>query len=491
MDPEPDDVAMKLSSRTLLLLLIFASVFSDSLFAGKPNFVLLMSDDQGWGDTGYQGHPDLKTPALDAMAAEGMRFDRFYAAAPVCSPTRGSVLTGRHPYRYGVFFANTGHLLPRELTIAELLKPLGYATGHFGKWHLGTLTKSIVDSNRGGPKNQSHYAPPWINGFDANFSTEAKTPTWDPYLRPKAAKGKQWWDPVSDASLATPYGTRYWIKGKAVEGPLRGDDSQIIMDQAFQFLSRQADSKTPFFVVIWFHAPHLPVVASEEDRRPYKKHSKYKQHYLGCIAAMDRQVGRLRSELTRLGVAADTLVCFCSDNGPEGKASAPGTANALRDRKRSLYEGGIRVPGLAVWPARITAGSRTKMPASTLDYLPTILAAVEMPYPDDRPLDGISLLPVFSKPQVKRSQGLGFQSAQQVAWIGDRYKIYGTKPGKDAATGNGSATRPIVAYELYDLLQDPTESRNLASSEPALLAERISLLREWQDSCKRSLQAGP
>jgi len=482
---------MKLASLTLLLFLVFMGGLSRSLHAGKPNFVLLMSDDQGWGDTGYQGHPDLKTPALDAMAAEGMRFDRFYAAAPVCSPTRGSVLTGRHPYRYGVFSANTGHLLPRELTIAELLKPLGYATGHFGKWHLGTLTKSVSDSNRGGPKSKSHYAPPWINGFDHNFSTEAKTPTWDPYLRPKAASGKKWWDPVSDASLATPYGTRYWIKGKAVEGPLRGDDSEIIMDHALQFLTSQASSEKPFFVVIWFHAPHLPVVAGAADREPYKKHSKFKQHYFGCIAAMDRQVGRLRSELTRLGVAEDTLVCFCSDNGPEGKATAPGTANSLRGRKRSLYEGGIRVPGLAVWPARIAPGSRTKMPASTLDYLPTILAAVEQPYPDRRPLDGISLLPVFSNQQSKRNKGLGFQSAQQVAWIGDRYKVYGANPGKRAGAAKGSPKPPTVTYELYDLLQDPSESRDLAATEPELLAARISLLRRWQASCQKSLQAGP
>ena len=481
---------MKLASSTLLLFSLFMSTLLGSLEAAKPNFVLVMSDDQGWGDTGYQGHPDLKTPALDAMAAEGMRFDRFYAGAPVCSPTRGSVLTGRHPYRYGVFFANKGHLLPRELTIAELLKPLGYSTGHFGKWHLGTLTKSIPDSNRGGPKNKSHYAPPWINGFEHNFSTEAKTPTWDPYLRPKTASGKTWWDPVSDASLATPYGTRYWVKGTAVDGPLRGDDSQIIMDQALRFVSSQARSKKPFFAVIWFHAPHLPVVASEEDRRPYKKHGKYKQHYLGCIAAMDRQVGRLRTELARLGVADKTLVCFCSDNGPEGKATAPGTADLLRGRKRSLYEGGIRVPGLAVWPDRIAPGSRTQMPASTLDYLPTILAAVEKPFPDDRPVDGISLLPVFSNPRIKRDKGLGFQSAQQVAWIGDRYKLYGASAGKRTGAAKGSATKG-TAYELYDLLADPAESKDLAASHPDLLAERISLLRRWQASCQKSLEVGP
>ena len=152
------------SLATTAVLLLIAT---GPLIAARPNFVLVMSDDQGWGDTGYQGHPDLKTPHLDAMAADGIRFNRFYAGAPVCSPTRGSVLTGRHPYRYGVFFANTGHLLARELTIAEILKDSGYATGHFGKWHLGTLTKTGVDSNRGGERNQRHFSPPWNNGLKA------------------------------------------------------------------------------------------------------------------------------------------------------------------------------------------------------------------------------------------------------------------------------------------------------------------------------------
>jgi len=457
-----------------------------ALGAEQPNFVLVMSDDQGWGDAGYQGHPDLKTPSLDAMAAEGIQFTRFYAGAPVCSPTRGSVLTGRHPYRYGVFFANTGHLLPREHTIAELLKATGYATGHFGKWHLGTMTTSGVDSNRGGERNKQHFAPPWLNGFDSNFSTEAKTPTWDPYLRPKAATGKTWWDPVSDATMATPYGTRYWVKGVPVKGPLRGDDSKIIMDQALTFLRKSATADKPFLAVIWFHAPHLPVVASDADRKPYSQHGKYKQHYLGSIAAMDRQIGRLRSELEQLGVARDTLVCFCSDNGPEGKESAPGLTGSLRGRKRSLYEGGIRVPGLAVWPARIKPGSKTNMPATTHDYLPTMLAASGLTYPDSRPLDGISLLPVFRDPSIQRQAGIGFQSGTQLAWIEDQYKLYGRTAGTKKEPNSKNVT-----FELYDLLSDPTEKTNLASTKPGLLALKVEAYRSWQRSCRNSLEQGP
>ena len=127
---------------------------------GRPNIILCMADDQGWGDVGYNGHPFLKTPNLDAMSKAGLRFNRFYSGAPVCSPTRGSAITGRHPYRYGIYFANVGHLRKQEMTLAEALKTRGYTTGHFGKWHLGTLTNDIPDGRRGG-RQEEHYAPPW------------------------------------------------------------------------------------------------------------------------------------------------------------------------------------------------------------------------------------------------------------------------------------------------------------------------------------------
>ncbi|MHC4744756.1 MAG: sulfatase-like hydrolase/transferase, partial [Planctomycetota bacterium] len=193
----------------------------------RPNVILCMCDDLGWGDTGYNGHPVLKTPNLDAIAATGIRFDRWYAAAPVCSPTRGSCVTGRHPYRYGIFSANQGHMRSEEITLAEALKTQGYATGHFGKWHMGTLTTEIKDSNRGAPGATEHYSPPWDNGFDVCFSTEAKVPTWDPMKTPG-----------SDDF----YGTYYWREDGnyvPIDSPeLAGDDSRVIMDQAIPFIRK-------------------------------------------------------------------------------------------------------------------------------------------------------------------------------------------------------------------------------------------------------------
>jgi len=248
-----------------------------------PNIILCMCDDLGWGDTGYNGHPVLKTPNLDDMAASGIRFDRWYSGAPVCSPTRGSCITGRHPYRYGIFTANSGHMKKQEITLAEALKTQGYATGHFGKWHMGTLTTEINDSNRGRPGATEHYSPPWDNGFDVCFSTEAKVPTWDPMK-----------NPGSDSF----YGTYYWRQDGnyvAIDSPeLAGDDSRVIMDQAIPFIRNAVARKKPFLAIIWFHTPHKPVVAGPEYKAMYSAHSSGEQDYYGCVTAMDEQVGRLR-----------------------------------------------------------------------------------------------------------------------------------------------------------------------------------------------------
>ena len=319
----------------------------------KPNIILVMTDDQGWGDAGYNGHPELKTPHLDQFAAEGVRFDRFYAAAPVCSPTRGSSITGRHPYRYGIFFANVGHLPPEEVTLAEALKTQGYATGHFGKWHLGTLTRDIEDGRRGGREDQAeHYSPPWDNGFDECFSTENAVPTWDP-MRDMRIPGKYWTGP-----------------GEWATDNLEGDDSRVIMDRALPFIHKHAAAETPFLSVIWFHTPHEEVRGGPEYRKQYAHLTEDKQHYYACITAMDEQVGRLRRELKELGIADNTMLWFCSDNGPAGEGGGcaqhpgkrqQGSPGPFRGRKGSLYEGGVRVAGILHYPNGIQGGKMIKL----------------------------------------------------------------------------------------------------------------------------------
>ena len=464
--------------RILFVLICVAPLL---IAAEKPNIILVMCDDLGWGDVGFNGNKIIHTPHLDAMAKNSLRFERFYAAAPVCSPTRGSCITGRHPYRYGVYFANTGHLKTEELTLAELLKKHGYATGHFGKWHLGTLTKTETEANRGGPRGIKNFSPPHVNGFDVCFSTESKVPTWDPMLRPKNNKSKTWWDPTKDNG---PYGTAYWNeKGARVTENLRGDDSRVIMDRAIPFIRAAAKKEQPFFTIVWFHAPHLPVVAGPEYTKLYAKYSKFAQHYYGCITALDEQVGRLRKELRTLGIANNTLVTFCSDNGPEGNASAPGSAGHFSGRKRSLLEGGIRVPGLVEWPAKIKPG-KTDIPAVTSDYLPTILEIIGAKQTDKRPLDGISLVPLFKGKMKERGQPIGFQSAGQVALISDRYKIYGSGGRKKEQ----KLTLPKL--KLFDLKKDPSEKNDLAAQHPDLIKKMTATLKQWRKSCRHSDTGG-
>ncbi len=429
----------------------------------RPNIILCMTDDQGWGDTGYHGHPVLKTPSLDQMAGEGIRFNRFYAGAPVCSPTRGSCITGRHPHRYGIFFANVGHLPKEEITLAEALRTQGYTTGHFGKWHLGTLTKTEKDSNRGGTeKGAEHYAPPWEHGFDVCFSTEAKVPTWNPMLKPGTDE---------------PYGTYYWRQDGTKEAEnLAGDDSRVIMDRAIPFIEQAARARTPFLAVIWFHAPHLPTVAGPEHRALYPDQPEDAQNYLGCISAMDEQVGRLRGKLKELGIDEDTMLWFCSDNGPEGKQynGRNGWAKHLRGRKRSLYEGGIRVPGLLVWPERIKQPRIVDVPCCTSDYSPTVLDALGFRMEGrPEPVDGISLLPLIEGDMAERPRPIAFQSRDQVALIDSRYKLY--SPDR------------LTTCELYDIVEDEEESQDLAAEKPEVVVSMKTALEQWIASCEDSL----
>jgi arylsulfatase A-like enzyme len=273
----------------------------------------------------------------------------------------------------------------------------------------------------------------------------------------------------------TPYGTYYWSgPGRRVTENLDGDDSRVIMDRAIPFIRSAAREDTPFFAVIWFHAPHLPVVAGPKYSAMYENQNPKLRDYYGCITAMDEQVGRLRAELETLGIARNTMLWFCSDNGPEGNNSAPGRTKGLRGRKRSLYEGGVRVPGLLIWPDKIRTPRVVQTPCSTCDYFPTVVDALGLR--SDRgpePLDGVSLLPLIEGKMAQRPRPIGFQSRNQLALIDNRYKIYSSDEGK--------------SFELYDLINDPREERDLAAEKPEIAQKMIDTLNAWRASCRRSL----
>jgi arylsulfatase A-like enzyme len=424
----------------------------------RPNIILCMCDDLGWGDVGYHHttSPAI-TPCLDDMAKRSMQFSRFYAGAPVCSPTRGSCITGRHPYRYGVTFANVGKMKPQEITLAEALKPIGYRTAHFGKWHLGTMTTVMKDSERGNVGLTDIYSPPWDNGFDVCFSTEAKVPTWDPMYTPGTTNF---------------FGARYWREDATFvpvnNSELRGDDSRVMMDKAIPFIQDSVAKDKPFLAVIWFHAPHIPYVGGPAYKAMYPGMTTDQQNYFGCITAMDEQVGRLRKELRTLGIADNTILWFTSDNGPED--GTPGTTGGFRGRKRSLYEGGVREPGLLEWPDKIKKHS--------CDFFPTMMEIVGYKMKGQpMPIDGISLLPLINGEMTSRPMPIGFQSVDtglpnQRSLTDNQYKLYRPDTG--------------APYELYDIINDKYETTNIASQHPDIVASMTQALDNWIASCANS-----
>ena len=457
------------SIKVLALLLLAGIVFTSCKESGakesnqQTNIIMVMADDLGWGDVGFNGNKIIKTPGLDRLASLGVIFDRFYSAAPVCSPTRGSFLTGRHPFRYGIYFANIGFMKDQEITLAEELKTMGYKTGHFGKWHLGAISDSLPDGRRGGTGTKV-ISTPWDNGFDECFSTEQAVPTWNP---------------MENQPLKNP--TRYWTAPGVYETEnLEGDDSRVIMDRAIPFINQAVKQDKPFFTVIWFHTPHSPVVAGPEYLEMYKEYDENKQHYYGCITAMDEQMARLHDELKKLGIDKNTLISFCSDNGPAGEGGGigqnpgqrqQGITGGFKGRKGSLYEGGVRVPAFIVWPEQLEANQRTSFPGVTSDYFSTILGILGKEAPESRPYDGIDLIKAMETKDKERDGYIGFQSRKQKSLLTQRYKLI-TVDGEN--------------FELYDLIQDKYEKSNIAAANPEIVAELKQQLEDWVKSCKNS-----
>lgn len=466
------------NSLILLFLTLILSPHNSRAQEKKAlNIILIMTDDQGWYDAGFNGNDAVSTPNLDALAAKGMILNRFYAASAVCSPTRASVQTGRNPLRTNVPYANHGYLLKEEITVAELLKEQGYATGHFGKWHLGTLTRKKIDANRGGrEENHEAFNPPTYHGYDRFFCTESKVPTYDPMYKPQTFEQGEslrfGWVARGNDEDKIPYGTAYWNDvEQIVTEDLSGSNPQLIVNKVIDFIQFAEKKKQPFFSTIWFHTPHLPLVTSKDQLDMFSNYSLEDQLYLTNLYALDEQVGRLWRYLEDSGLADSTMLWFCSDNGPE--RNTPGSAGIFRGEKRYLYEGGIRVPSFVVWKGHVKSGSSSDFPMVTSDYLPTILSVLGIDYPSSRPLDGIDLSSVLRGEKKVRKAAIGFLAEKQEAWIGDRYKIVRMNQEAD--------------FELYDLLQDPGESKNLMNEESEVGKQMIRSFSSWKRSVQQSM----
>ena len=451
----------------------FSSACGDELKTKKslPNVILVMSDDQGWGDVGFNGNAEVQTPNLDALAADGVKFDRFYAVSPLCSPTRGSCLTGRYPFRFGILAAHTGGMRVGEFTIAEMLKKKGYATGFFGKWHVGWVKEADV-STRG------FFSPPGQHGFDEWFATTSAVPTWDPTVVPKG-----WSKWGQEAGGKWKGGAPYVQNGKEVTENMSGDDSRIIMDRVIDFVDQKKDGNKPFLATVWFHAPHEPVVAGEEYKKLYPKLKEGQKEYYGCITAMDEQIGRLRKTLEDTGIADNTVIFFCSDNGPADGLAKKGVASAgkFKGHKHQMYEGGTLVPACAVWPGVIPKGAVTQVRCATVDFFPTIAEIVGYKFSgkDQRPIDGIDLMPVIRGEVGQRPTDLFFGYRRLIGGIDGQGLIQGDwKLVREA--------KPNPRVRLYNLASDPYEKKDLAKQHPDRLQAMEDAMQAEDDSCQMS-----
>lgn len=473
----------------VILILAFISCKNDTpskeIAVESPNVILIMADDLGWGDVAYNGNKIVKTPSLDAMASSGLKLNRFYAAAPVCSPTRASCLTGRHPYRVKIPWAGDGFIAEKEITIAEALKTKGYATGHFGKWHVGGMSETLKQSYFPGPPTT--YSPPWENGFDVSFSTESMMPTFNPYYQVGGDFGTKEYQYIQSSPVALgqkengfEWRDYYWTGKDTYVKNLEGDDAKIVMDEALKFIDKNAQDNKRFLSVIWFHNVHTPVVAGEKNRNLYADLSLEEQHWYGGITAMDDQIGRLRNELKRMNISNNTIVWFCSDNGPSYIHNY-NSAGPFRGKKSELFEGGIIVPSIVEWPAKFSEPKEIDAPIVTSDFYPTLLNLIGIEMKNQPFVDGEDVMSILNGVQKGRKSPIGFrsplpnrlnkqevQNAEQLAFIGNQYKIITVDNGK--------------SYQLYDLIKDKEENHDVSNDQPKIKKEMISALNDWSNS---------
>ena len=454
--------------KNLLLLFVFSIVFTISAPTQAtqtdrpPNIIVIFCDDLGYGDLACFGHPTIATPNLDQMAAEGMKLTQFYSAAPVCTPSRAALMTGRLPMRNGmcsnkrrVLFPNSNGGIPAtEVTIAEQLKQAGYATACIGKWHLG---------------HHSQYLPT-NNGFDYYFGIPYSN---DMDRVNDAPKGRQ--------AFNNPK-VKYWDvplmrNEDIIERP--ADQTTITKrytEEAIQFI--EANEDAPYFLYLPHSMPHVPLFRSKDF-----ENQSLRGLYGDIIEEIDWSVGQVLNSVRSSKAAKNTLVFFTSDNGPWLIFNEQGgSAGLLRDGKGSTWEGGMREPTLAWWPGTIKPGSVSRELASTMDIYSTAsdLAGVEVP--DDRTMDSYNLLPILKGETGQRSSLFYYRGYRLMAVRHGGWKMH-------LMTQNAYGQPEPIRHDnplLFNLHVDPSESRDIAKTHPEVIARLQQVIEEHK---KTAIQA--
>jgi arylsulfatase A len=413
----------------------------------SPNIIILFADDLGYQDLSIYGSQQIDTPHLDKLAEEGMRFTDFYAGSAVCSPSRASLLTGRFALRTGVYSwihvtHEKMHLHRDEVTIADVLKESGYSTAHIGKWHLGY---DLEDGSGPAPTPGDH-------GFDYWFATG------------------------NNAHPSHHNPDNFIRNGKSV-GEIEGYSSHILVDEAVSWIEQEWDSKTPFYLNIWFHEPHAPVAAPPEILKRHENTTN--PAYYGSVENMDSAIGGLMRKLHEMGQDKKTIVIFMSDHG--SYMGEYGSNGKFKKGKTTLWEGGIRVPAIIRWPGQIESGTVENEPTGVVDILPTLSEITGAELPSDRKIDGVSLMPLLKGEFIQREQPLyWFYSPSRPAIVirnGDWNLI--ADPDLDIPTQNFFEEEWIGLvketgfqnFRLYNLKKDPGQETNVASENPEIFEQ--------------------
>ena len=425
----------------------------------QPNFIIFLTDDQGYGDLSCMGATDFRTPNLDRMAAGGVRFTNWYSNSPVCSPSRAALLTGRYPGNAGVRSILAGHRtatgLPTEVpTIANALQDLGYYTAMSGKWHLG-----LAEGSR--PEN---------HGFDDWFGFMAGCIDFYSHIF--------YWQMNRDGRAQL---HDLWENG--IEIYRDGEYfTELITEYTIKYVRRAIEQNKPFFLYVPYNAPHYPMHAPAKYIERFPNLSWDRQIMAAMLSAVDDSVGEILNELERQGILDNTFTYFQSDNGPSREIrnwldGTPdpyygGSAGKLKGHKFSLYEGGIRSPGIMSWPDKVTAGQVVDQPGAAMDVFPTFLSAAGGA-PNGYQLDGKNVMPMLTEGRPSPHDAIFWEMSQQTAVRRGKWKLV-----LNGQLVEGAPTEDDV--HLADLETDMGETDNRKDQHPELTAELTQLAQTWR-----------
>ncbi len=434
---------------TALLCLVGAGV---TVAAPRPNIVIIYLDDLGIGDLGSYGCQDIRTPHMDALAASGIRFANYYTAAPLCAPSRAALMTGRYPVRMMSTSKNVASGLEvegipsSEITIAEIAKKQGYATGLIGKWHLGSSAQTS-------PNGQ---------GFDEFFGNLGAC--IDPYSH-KYYASEPW------------YHDLFRNSEEVFEEGIHTTD--LMTREASRFIDAHRDR--PFLLYLAYTAPHYPMVAQPRYMQAYAQMPRPRREYAAMVTGADDSIGAVLEKLREAGLHERTFVFLSSDNGPACRSKREeggGTGRPHREFKRSLFDGGIRMPGIVSWPGTIPPGQVRDQLAASIDLLPTVAELIGAPLPEGVTIDGRSWGPLLRDAGAPGHERLYFEWADQHAVRQGKWKL--VENGLvDQATNRENRAKGEDAVFLSDVVADPGESRNLRAQHPEIVRELTEAHRQW------------